>query len=91
MSVSVSIDINLTKQWIQLIGRAVVVDINRRIGIQTRVVDIIEDIAGVKLKRNYLLDAPKGVNGRNSDNTKIKGYFSFCMQITRVLSIFILI
>jgi hypothetical protein len=24
-----------------------------------------------KLKRSYKLDAPKGVNGRNSDNTKI--------------------
>jgi nucleoside-diphosphate-sugar epimerase len=26
----------------------------------------------VKLKRKYLLDAPKGVAGRNSDNTMIK-------------------
>ena len=37
-----------------------------------RLVDIVEDIAGVKLKRNYNLSAPKGVNGRNSDNTIIK-------------------
>ncbi len=35
-------------------------------------VDIVESIAGVKLKRNYNLSAPKGVNGRNSDNTLIK-------------------
>ena len=35
-------------------------------------VDIVEDIAGIKLKRNYKLDAPRGVNGRNSDNTKIR-------------------
>jgi nucleoside-diphosphate-sugar epimerase len=35
-------------------------------------VDIAEDIAGVKLKRNYNLSAPKGVNGRNSDNTLIQ-------------------
>ena len=35
-------------------------------------VDIAESIAGVKLTRNYKLDAPKGVNGRNSDNTLIK-------------------
>ena len=35
-------------------------------------VDIVENIAGVKLKRNYNLDAPKGVRGRNSDNTLIK-------------------
>lgn len=34
-------------------------------------VDIVEDIAGVKLERNYKLDAPKGVNGRNSDNDLI--------------------
>ena len=37
-----------------------------------RLVDIVEDIAGVKLKRNYNLGAPKGVRGRNSDNTLIK-------------------
>jgi nucleoside-diphosphate-sugar epimerase len=34
-------------------------------------VDIVEEIAGIKLERKYKLDAPKGVNGRNSDNTKI--------------------
>ncbi len=37
-----------------------------------QLVDIVEDIASVKLKRNYNLKAPKGVNGRNSDNTLIK-------------------
>ncbi len=36
-----------------------------------QLVDIVEGIAGVKLKRRYNLNAPKGVNGRNSDNTKI--------------------
>jgi GDP-D-mannose 3',5'-epimerase len=35
-------------------------------------VDIVEEVAGVKLKRKYDLDAPKGVRGRNSDNTAIK-------------------
>jgi nucleoside-diphosphate-sugar epimerase len=35
-------------------------------------VDIVEGIAGIKLRRKYNLDAPKGVNGRNSDNTHIK-------------------
>ena len=34
-------------------------------------VDIVEDIAGVKLEREYVLDAPKGVAGRNSDTTFI--------------------
>ena len=32
----------------------------------------VEKIAGVTLKRHYKLDAPRGVAGRNSDNTFIK-------------------
>ena len=40
-------------------------------------VDIVEEIAGIKLKRAYKLDAPKGVNGRNSDNTLIKNYLGW--------------
>ena len=47
------------------IGSSEVVTING-------LVDIVEDIAGIKLKRSYNLKAPKGVNGRNSDNTLIK-------------------
>jgi GDP-D-mannose 3', 5'-epimerase len=39
-----------------------------------QLVDIAENIAGIKLKRNYDLSAPKGVNGRNSDNTLIQKY-----------------
>jgi GDP-D-mannose 3',5'-epimerase len=35
-------------------------------------VDIVEEIGGVKLKRHYNLDAPKGVRGRNSDNTLLQ-------------------
>jgi GDP-D-mannose 3',5'-epimerase len=42
-----------------------------------QLVDIVEQIAGVKLKRNYNLSAPKGVNGRNSDNTLIKKVFGW--------------
>jgi GDP-D-mannose 3', 5'-epimerase len=37
-----------------------------------QLVDITEEIAGIKLRRKYDLNAPKGVNGRNSDNTLIK-------------------
>jgi nucleoside-diphosphate-sugar epimerase len=37
-----------------------------------QLVDIAEDIAGVRLERHYDLGAPKGVNGRNSDNTMIR-------------------
>jgi nucleoside-diphosphate-sugar epimerase len=39
-----------------------------------QLVDIVEDIAKIKLKRIYDLDAPKGVMGRNSDNTLIQKY-----------------
>jgi GDP-D-mannose 3', 5'-epimerase len=42
-----------------------------------QLVDIVEDIAGVKLKRKYDLGAPKGVNGRNSENTLIKKYLNW--------------
>jgi GDP-D-mannose 3',5'-epimerase len=42
-----------------------------------QLVDIAENIAGIKLKRHYKLDAPKGVNGRNSDNTLIKKVFNW--------------
>ena len=36
-----------------------------------QLVDIAEEIGGIKLERSYDLSAPKGVNGRNSDNTMI--------------------
>lgn len=37
-----------------------------------QLVDIVEQIANIRLKRRYKLDAPKGVRGRNSDNTLVK-------------------
>ena len=42
-----------------------------------QLVDIVEDIASLKLKRRYNLSAPKGVNGRNSDNTLIQKVFGW--------------
>ena len=36
-----------------------------------QLIDMIETIADFKVKRKYLLDKPKGVRGRSSDNTKI--------------------
>jgi nucleoside-diphosphate-sugar epimerase len=42
-----------------------------------QLVDIVEDIAGIKLRRTYDLSAPKGVNGRNSDNTLIQKYLGW--------------
>src|SRR6516225_9469528 len=44
-------------------------------------VSIVEEIAGVKLKRNYKLDAPKGVRGRNSDNARIKSALGWAPSI----------
>jgi len=35
-------------------------------------VTIVEEIAGIQLSRRYNLSAPKGVNGRNSDNTRFR-------------------
>jgi nucleoside-diphosphate-sugar epimerase len=52
------------------IGSSELVSINQ-------LVDLVEEIAGVKLARHYLLDAPKGVNGRNSDNTLIQKVFGW--------------
>ena len=52
------------------IGSSELVSINQ-------LVDIVENLAGVKLKRKYNLTAPKGVAGRNSDNTKIRQYFGW--------------
>jgi nucleoside-diphosphate-sugar epimerase len=46
-----------------------------------QLVDIAEEIAGVKLKRNYNLSAPKGVNGRNSDNTLIRKELNWAPSI----------
>jgi nucleoside-diphosphate-sugar epimerase len=43
---------------------------------------IVEEIAGVKLKRNYNLSAPKGVNGRNSDNTLIQEKLGWAPSIS---------
>jgi nucleoside-diphosphate-sugar epimerase len=37
-----------------------------------RLVDLVEAVAGVKLQRRYRPEAPRGVAGRNSDNTFIK-------------------
>jgi len=46
-----------------------------------QLVDITEEIAGIKLKRNYNLSAPKGVNGRNSDNTLIQQKLNWAPSI----------
>jgi GDP-D-mannose 3', 5'-epimerase len=57
------------------VGSSELVSINQMI-------DIIEKIAGITVKRNYNLDAPKGVRGRNSDNTLIKEIYGWEPSIT---------
>ncbi|MBN1560531.1 NAD-dependent epimerase/dehydratase family protein [candidate division KSB1 bacterium] len=52
------------------LGSAEMVSINR-------LVDYVEEIAGYKLARKYDPDAPKGVRGRNSDNSLIKKYLGW--------------
>lgn len=42
-----------------------------------QLVDIVENIAGYKLNRTYDPNAPKGVRGRNSDNTLIQKYLGW--------------
>ena len=47
-----------------------------------QLVDIVEEIAGIKVERRYALDAPKGVRGRNSDNTLIRELFNWAPSVT---------
>ena len=42
-----------------------------------QLVSIVEEIAGVRLERYYAPDAPQGVAGRNSDNTRIRECFGW--------------
>ncbi|HEX4067087.1 MAG TPA: NAD-dependent epimerase/dehydratase family protein [Acidobacteriaceae bacterium] len=42
-----------------------------------QLIDIAEEIAGVRLRRRYNVNAPKGVNGRNSDNTRLMQYLGW--------------
>ena len=52
------------------VGSSELVSINQ-------MVDIIEQIAGITVKRNHKLDAPLGVRGRNSDNTMIQTIYGW--------------
>jgi GDP-D-mannose 3',5'-epimerase len=42
-----------------------------------QLVDLVEEIAGVRLTRYYAPDAPVGVAGRNSDNTRLRAATGF--------------
>jgi nucleoside-diphosphate-sugar epimerase len=52
------------------VGSSELVSINQ-------MVSIIEQIAGITVHRNYKLDAPLGVRGRNSDNTLIQEIYGW--------------
>ena len=47
-----------------------------------QLVNIVEEIAGMKLKRCYNLNAPKGVRGRSSDNTLIREVLDWAPSIS---------
>jgi nucleoside-diphosphate-sugar epimerase len=57
------------------IGSAELVSIND-------LVSIVEEIAGIQLKREYDLSAPQGVRGRNSDNTLIQNRYGWQPNIS---------
>lgn len=52
------------------LGSAELVTINQ-------MVSLLEDIAGITLERDYKLDAPQGVRGRNSDNTMFREIYGW--------------
>jgi GDP-D-mannose 3', 5'-epimerase len=59
-------------------------DINEPINLGSEVlvtidqlIDLVEELAEVQLQRRYLPDAPKGVNGRNSDNSRLRRYLGW--------------
>ena len=52
------------------------------ITVSNALVSIPVEIAGIKLKRNYNLEAPQGVRGRNSDNTMIKEVLGWAPSIS---------
>jgi nucleoside-diphosphate-sugar epimerase len=47
-----------------------------------QMIEIIEDISSVKLQKNYQLDKPKGVRGRNSNNDLIRSAIGWDAQIS---------
>jgi GDP-D-mannose 3', 5'-epimerase len=57
------------------VGSAELVSIND-------LVSLVEDIAGIQLKREYDLSAPQGVRGRNSDNTLIQNRYGWQPSIS---------
>jgi GDP-D-mannose 3',5'-epimerase len=57
------------------IGSDQMVSINQMVG-------ILEQIAGIELEREYNLSAPKGVRGRNSENSKVRDLLGWEPEIS---------
>ena len=47
-----------------------------------QMIEVIENIAGVTLKKNYLLDKPLGVRGRSSDNSLIRDNIQWDTEVS---------
>jgi nucleoside-diphosphate-sugar epimerase len=47
-----------------------------------QLIDIVEEIAGIEVSRNYDLSAPQGVRGRNSDNTQLEAALGWEPSVT---------
>jgi GDP-D-mannose 3',5'-epimerase len=47
-----------------------------------QLIDIVEEISGIEVKRNYDLSAPQGVRGRNSDNTQLEAALGWQPSVT---------
>ncbi len=47
-----------------------------------QLVDAVEKIAGIRMKREYNLKAPQGVRGRNSHNEKIKSLLNWAPSVS---------
>ena len=84
-----AVDIKPLKQWYQVVetrrtsrssGSEILEPINlgsSELVTINQLVDVVEAMAGIKVTRRYKLGAPKGVNGRNSDNTRIREYLGW--------------
>ena len=46
-----------------------------------QMIDILEEIANIKIKRKYLIDKPKGVRGRSSNNDLVKKILNWSYNI----------
>jgi nucleoside-diphosphate-sugar epimerase len=56
------------------VGSAQMVTVNQ-------LVDLVEELAGTHLRREYILDAPLGVRGRNSDNTLCQKLYDWAPSV----------